>query len=146
MLLCQFWSNGYKFCNYFLHVSNMNHFIVNNNYRALEEDNTAINSIIEDDDGMEYNFKIISPKFIVITEEKEGYDNDITPSSLLIDVPGYNEVFFRHNSSLSDSVTINCSLSKGQQWVIRYLINQPRTLTEPCYYYMYRSVKLETIT
>ncbi|CAH2084943.1 unnamed protein product [Euphydryas editha] len=77
-------------------------FSASNNYLGLEE---ALNSIeVDSDDGLEYDLAIIPPDHSVVTDEEEGFDDDIiTSSTLPRDVPGNVEVFVRNFGSLSDS-------------------------------------------
>ncbi|XP_013193343.1 piggyBac transposable element-derived protein 3 isoform X2 [Amyelois transitella] len=76
-------------------------FSASNNYRGLED---AIHDIIEDsDDGLEYDLAIIPPDPSIVTDEEEGFDEDLMPSSLPNDVPGNIEVFVHNIGSLSDS-------------------------------------------
>lgn len=77
------------------------HFSASNNFQGLEE---AINTIVEDsDDGLEYDLAIIPPEPSVVTDEEEGFDEEVSPSSLPKDVPGNIEVFVHNVGALSDS-------------------------------------------
>lgn len=76
-------------------------FTASNNFQGLEE---AIFRDGEDsDDGLEYDLAIIPPEPSVVTDEQEGFDDDVSPSSLPKDVPGNIEVFVHTVGSLSVS-------------------------------------------
>ncbi|CAK1544462.1 unnamed protein product [Leptosia nina] len=76
-------------------------FSFGNNYSGLE---VAINSIGEDSDAdFEYDLAIIPPEPSVVTDEEEGFDNEILPTNLPNDVPGNIEVFIRNEGDLSES-------------------------------------------